>query len=203
VQRCVPRCHNFAHSARPDQREHLVGGAHLRLGIELHPFYQFTMAKAWRARSHILGELFSKPGDFFTRWRPVRVAGVAVEHQRAGRQRFFEFFLTECNCLVVVVRTVSLELQAVAHEPSCCLLNFVDSSRRPFDGPAGNKLYVQPLGQVSHCSSSKRWLSARGDFEWNADDGNILWTGAPDNSLLASRPYHLTRRLLVHPSGGV
>jgi hypothetical protein len=41
-----------------------------------------------------------------------------VEHQRTGFQRFFEFFLTECNCLVVVVRTDNIEVQAIAHEPS-------------------------------------------------------------------------------------
>jgi len=49
--------------------------------------------------------------------RPVRVACITVEHQRAGFQRFFEFFLAECNCLVVVVRTNDFEINAVAHEP--------------------------------------------------------------------------------------
>jgi len=40
-----------------------------------------------------------------------------MEHQRTGFQRFFEFFLTECNCLVVVVRTNNLEILPVAHKP--------------------------------------------------------------------------------------
>jgi hypothetical protein len=40
-----------------------------------------------------------------------------VEYQCTGFQGFFEFFLTECYGLVVVVRTVNFELYAVAHEP--------------------------------------------------------------------------------------
>jgi hypothetical protein len=28
--------------------------------------------------------------------------------------------LTECNCLVVIVRTYNFEILPVAHEPSCC-----------------------------------------------------------------------------------
>lgn len=49
--------------------------------------------------------------------RPVRVARITVEHQHSGFQRFFEFLLAECNCLVVVVRTNDFEINAVAHEP--------------------------------------------------------------------------------------
>jgi hypothetical protein len=45
--------------------------------------------------ARILRELLSKFGDFFTGWRPVRLACVAVKHQRTGLQCFFEFFLTE------------------------------------------------------------------------------------------------------------
>jgi hypothetical protein len=62
--------------------------------------------------------LLSKFDDFFTGWRPICVARIAVEHQRTRLQRFFEFFLTESNCLVVIVRTFDTKLQAVAHEPS-------------------------------------------------------------------------------------
>jgi hypothetical protein len=69
--------------------------------------------------SRFLREFPPKAGDFFTGRRPVRIACVTVEDQRAGLQRFFEFFPTERNCLVVVVRTVNIELQSVAHDPSC------------------------------------------------------------------------------------
>jgi hypothetical protein len=65
----------------------------------------------------ILRELLSKSGNVFVGGRPVRVACITVEHQRTGLQRFFEFFPTECNCLVVVVRTNDFEINAVAHEP--------------------------------------------------------------------------------------
>ena len=45
-----------------------------------------------------------------------------MEHQGTGLQRFFKFFLSECNSLVVVVRTDNIKFQAVTHEPSYCLL---------------------------------------------------------------------------------
>jgi hypothetical protein len=69
------------------------------------------------ALTWILRELLSEVGDFFMGGRPVRVACIAVEQQCAGFQRFFEFFLAECNCLVVVVGTNDFEINAVAHEP--------------------------------------------------------------------------------------
>ena len=65
--------------------------------------------------SGLLRELPPKIGDFIAGWRPIRVARVTVEHQRAGFQRLFEFLLSERNCLVVVVRTDNIELQSVAH----------------------------------------------------------------------------------------
>jgi hypothetical protein len=68
-------------------------------------------------RARILRQPLSNPGDVFMGGRPVRVAGIAVEHQHAGFQRFFESFLAECNGLVVVVRTNNLDIHAVAHKP--------------------------------------------------------------------------------------
>jgi len=56
-------------------------------------------------------------GDVFMRGWPVRIAGITVEHQCAGFQLGFEFFLTECNRLVVIVRTNNFKIHAVAHEP--------------------------------------------------------------------------------------
>ena len=56
-----------------------------------------------------------KLGDFFARWRPVRVARIAVGYKRVGLQRCLEFFPSEPNGLVVIVRTVGIELHAVAH----------------------------------------------------------------------------------------
>lgn len=69
------------------------------------------------ALTRILRELSTKFGNVFMRGRPVRVACITVEHQRAGFQRFFESFLTECNGLVLVVRTHDFKIHAVAHEP--------------------------------------------------------------------------------------
>jgi len=48
--------------------------------------------------------------------RPVRVAGIAVEYQRPGFQRFFEFLMAERNGLAVVVRANDFEIYPVAHE---------------------------------------------------------------------------------------
>ena len=75
--------------------------------------------------ARVLRELLSKFGYVFVGGRPVRVACITVEHQRTGFQCFFEFFLTECNGLVVVVRTNNFEIYAVAHKP-------------PIDGSAPN-----------------------------------------------------------------
>jgi hypothetical protein len=66
----------------------------------------------------MLRELLSELGDFFTGWRPVRVACIAVEYKCVGLQRCLEFFPSERNCLVVIVRAGRIELQAVAHELS-------------------------------------------------------------------------------------
>src|ERR1022692_3153320 len=66
----------------------------------------------------MLRELLSELGDFFTGWRPVRVACIAVEYKCVGLQRCLEFLSGEGNCLVVIVRADGIEFQAVAHERS-------------------------------------------------------------------------------------
>jgi len=58
-----------------------------------------------------------KSGDFLSGWRPVRFARITVEHQSIGFERLFELFLTERNCLVVVVWAYCLELEAITHAP--------------------------------------------------------------------------------------
>jgi len=70
------------------------------------------------ALAGLLRELLSNPGDHFTGRRPVRLARIAVEDQRTGFQGRFEFFVIEGHCLIVVVRTVDLKIQAFAHKPS-------------------------------------------------------------------------------------
>ena len=60
-------------------------------------------------------------GDFLTGGRAVRIARVAVERQRARLQRFFEFFVTERNGLVMIVGTYDIKVQAIAHESSYSL----------------------------------------------------------------------------------
>src|SRR5689334_10660094 len=90
----------------------------------------------------MLREVLSNPGDFFAGWRPVRVARVAVKYQRIGLQRSFEFFLIECNCLVVVVRTHNFEFETVVHKPSSCTARSRQSS---CPMPAGHQMNVVPL----------------------------------------------------------
>jgi hypothetical protein len=63
----------------------------------------------------MLRKLLSEVGNIFVGGRPVRAACITVEYQRTRFQCRFEFFLTECNCLVMVVRTYNFELDAVAH----------------------------------------------------------------------------------------
>jgi hypothetical protein len=67
--------------------------------------------------SRILRQLLANFGNVFMGGRPVRVACIAVEHQRARFQFRFELFLIECNCLVVILRTYDFEVYAVAHQP--------------------------------------------------------------------------------------
>ena len=55
--------------------------------------------------------------EFFRRRRPVRLARVAVEHQRTGLQLLLEFFVTERHCLVMIVRTHNFEIDTLAHTP--------------------------------------------------------------------------------------
>ena len=64
-----------------------------------------------------LSELFAKFGNLLVRRRPVRIACIAVEYERARFQLCLEFFPVERNRLLVVVRTYDLEIHAVAHEP--------------------------------------------------------------------------------------
>ena len=67
----------------------------------------------------MLRELLPKPDNVFVRRRPVRVASIAVEHQRVRFQFGFEFFLTECNRLVVGHSDIRFQNSyAVAHESS-------------------------------------------------------------------------------------
>src|ERR1035438_1223736 len=51
-----------------------------------------------------LRELLSELGDFFTGWRPVRVACIAVEYKCVGLPGRLEFFPSERNCQFVIVR---------------------------------------------------------------------------------------------------
>lgn len=72
--------------------------------------------------------MLAKFGDLFLRWRPVRLASIAVEHHRAGFQRFLELFPAERDGLVMVVRTYNFKIHAVVHE-SPGALEFSDLSR--------------------------------------------------------------------------
>jgi hypothetical protein len=71
-----------------------------------------------RSLGGMLRELLSKSDDVFVRRWPVCVARIAVEHQRVRFQLGFEFFLAECNRLIVVVRTYNFKIYAVVHESS-------------------------------------------------------------------------------------
>jgi hypothetical protein len=64
----------------------------------------------------MLRELLSKFDNVFVRRWPVRIACVAVEDQSVRFQLGFEFFLAECNRLVVVIRTYDFKIYAVTHE---------------------------------------------------------------------------------------
>jgi hypothetical protein len=63
----------------------------------------------------MLRELLSKLDNLFVSGRPVRIARIAVEHQRVRFQLGLEFFLTEGNRLVVVIRTYNFKIDAMAH----------------------------------------------------------------------------------------
>ncbi len=64
----------------------------------------------------VLRKLFAHLGNLFMGRIPIRVAGIAVEDQRAGLQLLFEFLLIEGNGLIVVVGTDHFEIHAVAHK---------------------------------------------------------------------------------------
>jgi hypothetical protein len=68
-------------------------------------------------------------------------------HQRTEFQLFFEFFLAECNCLVVVVRKYYFELYAGAHEPPAAC-EYPDSSRCPLDAPPGSQQKTNPASRA-------------------------------------------------------
>jgi hypothetical protein len=59
-----------------------------------------------------------KMRDFLRRRRPVRVTGVAVEHQFSGLQDMFKFFVTERHGLVMVVRTDNIKIDSLAQKAS-------------------------------------------------------------------------------------
>jgi hypothetical protein len=77
---------------------------------------------AYRASS--LRELLAKFGDFFSRRRPVRITRVAVQYELSGLQGVFEFFMTERNRLVVVIRADDVKLQRIVHKRSCVSASF-------------------------------------------------------------------------------
>jgi hypothetical protein len=72
-----------------------------------------------------------------------------VEHQIIGFQCFFEFILTECNRLVVIVRTNNFEIHSLAHGPPADwgLRRYARSiSRAIFDGSASLLSFHKALG---------------------------------------------------------
>lgn len=73
--------------------------------------------KARPALARILRELFSNLGDNFVGGGPVRIACVAVEHQRTRLQLCVEFIPTERYRLTVIIRTNNFEIHSIAHEP--------------------------------------------------------------------------------------
>jgi hypothetical protein len=62
------------------------------------------------------GEPFSKFGNLLVSGGPVRIAGIAVEHECPRFQLRFELFPAERNRLVMIVRTFDFKIQALAHE---------------------------------------------------------------------------------------
>jgi hypothetical protein len=64
----------------------------------------------------LLREVLSNFVDFFARRRPVGAASITVENQSIGFQGSLEFFLSERNGQIVVVRADGIELQAIAHK---------------------------------------------------------------------------------------
>ncbi|MCU1335020.1 MAG: hypothetical protein JWO19_601 [Bryobacterales bacterium] len=76
-----------------------------------------SLAQPSPALARTLGQLLANFGNVFVGRRPIRVACIAVEHERSRFQFRFEFFLIECNRLVVVVRTYNFGVYPVAHEP--------------------------------------------------------------------------------------
>jgi hypothetical protein len=100
-------------------------------------------------------ELFAKPGNIFVGGSPVRIACIAVENQRAGFQRFFEAFMSECNCLAVVVRTNDFKIHTFAHEPPASSTN--PSLCHPGVLPGSSLRIVLP-GQSAPAFARKRLL---------------------------------------------
>ncbi len=71
-----------------------------------------------------------------------------MEHQRVGLQRRFEFIPAEFNGLIVIVRTDSIQLQAVVHESSGCL----ELMQRMLDSSANLCLHELAI-RIVHLSS--------------------------------------------------
>jgi hypothetical protein len=107
--------------------------------------------------ARILRELLSNFGIVFMGGMPVRVACITVEHQRSGFQHFFKFFLTECNSLVVVVRTNNFDTCAVAHEPLIVGQSAAAPARSALSIPDGS------------ASLETRWANAKIAYQ-SADD---------------------------------
>jgi len=118
--------------------------------------------------------MLSNLGDVFMGGRPVRVTGITVEHQRTGFQRFFESFPTECDCLVVVVRTNNLEIHPVAHLPP------VDQPNRRCACSNGSVNPLMVTRMVRGPSPRRLW--ADGDARRAAVVLRARGAGAPDDT---------------------
>jgi hypothetical protein len=68
-----------------------------------------------RTLFRILGEFLSRHSNLAPRWRPIRVARIAVEQERTGFQDFLEPFLAHSHHLVVVIRANNLKVIDVTH----------------------------------------------------------------------------------------
>jgi hypothetical protein len=81
-------------------------------------------------RALTLRQLLPDFGDIFMRRRPVRIACIAMENQRAGFQLGLEIFPVERNRLIVVVRTNNFKIQAVAHAGTLLIARLAERSTR-------------------------------------------------------------------------
>ena len=146
-----------------------------------------------RSLACTLSELLSKCGDYFSRWRPVRVTCIAVEHQCTG---FQDCFVRKFNRLVVIVWTGdrALSLPLFFHQCS----QFLMVARAIHAGAkemSGGSRALQPDRK------SKRLLSPTGSFDrerwWAAAERSLISQTAPGHSRIIDRAY---RRNLVAAS---